>query len=214
MTPARVVVGRAGRVYHPSMPRWTLPPMTRAQLLELSAGVILLGGAVAAAAYWSRATPVGRASVAFPVSRPAEPTAASDFELLDVAGRPVRLHDLRNRVVLINFWATWCAPCREEMPALETLARELGPRGLTVVGVNFKESRGQVEAFMKEHGLSFPMLLDEDGRASASYQVFALPATFLVDRRGMLAGTVLGAPDWAGPSARAYLGQLLAEPEA
>ena len=187
--------------------------MTRTQLLELSAGVILLGGAVGAAAYWSRAAPVARAA-AFPVSRPAEPTPAPDFELLDVTGRPVRLRELRNRVVLLNFWATWCAPCREEMPALQTLARELGPGGLTVVGVNFKESRRQVEAFIKEHGLSFPMLLDEDGRVSASYQVFALPVTFLVDRRGMIAGTVLGAPDWAGPGARAYLGQLLAEPEA
>jgi thiol-disulfide isomerase/thioredoxin len=188
--------------------------MTRTQLVELSAGVILLGGAVGAAAYWSRAAPVGRAPAAFPVSRPAAPTAASDFELPDLAGRPVRLRDLRNRVVLVNFWATWCAPCREEMPALETLARELGPRGLTVVGVNFKESKREVEAFMKEHRLSFPVLLDGDGRVSASYQVFALPVTFLVDRRGMLAGTVVGARDWVGPGARAYLGQLLAEPEA
>ena len=188
-------------------------PMTHTQLLELSAGVILLGGAVAGAAYWSRAAPVGRAA-AFPVSRPAEPTAASDFELLDLAERPVRLHDFRGRVVLLNFWATWCAPCREEMPALETLARELGPRGLTVVGVNFKESRREVEAFMKEHRLTFPMLLDVDGGVSQRYQVFALPVTFLVDRRGMLVGTVLGIRDWGGPDAQAYLGRLLGESEA
>ena len=188
--------------------------MTRTQLLELSAGVILLGGAVAGAAYWSRAAPPGRAPAPFPVSRAAEPTAALDFQLLDVTGRAVRLRDLRNRVVLLNFWATWCAPCREEMPALETLARELGPRGLTVVGVNFKESRQQVEAFMKAHGLSFPILLDADGQVSASYQVFALPVTFVVDRRGMVVGTVLGTRDWVGSGARAYFGQLLAEPEA
>jgi thiol-disulfide isomerase/thioredoxin len=117
-------------------------------------------------------------------------------------------------VVLLNFWATWCAPCREEMPALETLARELGPRGFTVVGVNFKESKREVEAFVKEHGLGFPMLLDGEGRASERYQVFALPVTFLVDRRGMVVGTVLGVRDWVGPDARAYLGQLLAQPEA
>jgi len=187
--------------------------MTRAQLLELSAGVILLGGAVGAAAYWSRVAPVGRAAT-FPVTRPADPTAASDFELLDLSGRPVRLRDFRGRVVLLNFWATWCAPCREEMPALETLARDLGPRGLTVVGVNFKETRRQVEAFRKEHALGFPILLDGDGRVTAGYQVFALPVTVLVDRRGMLAGTVLGVRDWVGPDARAYLGRLLVEPEA
>jgi cytochrome c biogenesis protein CcmG/thiol:disulfide interchange protein DsbE len=187
--------------------------MTRTQLLELSAGVILLGGAVVAAAYWSRGVPVGRAA-AFPVSRPAEPTAAPDFELPDLAGHPVRLRDFRGQVVLLNLWATWCAPCREEMPALEALARELGPRGLTVVGVNFKESRRPVEAFMKEHGVSFPMLLDGDGRVTERYQVFALPVTFIVDRRGMLVGTVLGIRDWLGPDARAYLDRLLAKPEA
>ncbi|HEY7142307.1 MAG TPA: TlpA disulfide reductase family protein [Methylomirabilota bacterium] len=187
--------------------------MTRAQLLELSAGVILLGGAIGAAAYWSRTAPAGRPA-AFPVSRSAEPTLAADLELLDLSGRSVRLHDLRGRVVLLNFWATWCAPCREEMPALETLGRELGPRGLAVVGVNFKESKAQVEAFIREHKLAFAMLLDSQGRVAERYQVFALPVTYLVDRRGMVVGTVLGTRDWVGSDARAYLGQLLAAPEA
>lgn len=187
--------------------------MTRAQLLELSAGVVLLGGALGAAAYWSRAAPVGRAD-AFPVSRPAGTIAASEFELSDLAGRPVRLRDFRGRVVLLNFWATWCEPCREEMPALDTLARELGPRGLAVVGVNFKEPRPKVEAFVQEHGLRFPMLLDAEGRTGNRYQIFALPVTFVVDRRGSLVGTVLGIRDWVGPDARAYLGRLLAAPEA
>ena len=187
--------------------------MTRTQLLELSAGLMLLGAAVGAAAYWSRAAPAGRPA-AFPVSRPAEPIPASELELLDLSGRTIRLRDLRGRVVLLNFWATWCEPCREEMPALETLARELGPRGLTVVGVNFKESRTAIEAFIQEQKLAFPMLLDAAGQAAERYQVFALPATFLVDRRGMVVGTVLGVRDWVGPDARAYLGQLLVGPEA
>ena len=187
--------------------------MTRAPLLELSAGLMLRGGAVGAAANWGRAAPTGRPA-AFPVSRPAEPTAASDLELLDLSGRPVRLRDFRGRVVLLNFWATWCVPCREEMPALETLARELGPRGLTVVAVNFKESRQEVEAFRQEHKLTFPMLLDSAGQVAERYQVFALPVTILVDRRGMVVGTVLGIRDWVGPDARAYLGRLLAAPEA
>jgi peroxiredoxin len=100
------------------------------------------------------------------------------------------------------------------MPALEMLSRELGPRGLTVVGVNFKEARGDVEAFVRQHELRFPMVLDTDGRTSQLYQVFALPATFVIDRQGMLVGTVLGIRDWAGPGARAYLGRLLATPQA
>src|SRR5262249_53814373 len=158
------------------------PSMTRAQMLELSAGVILLGGAIGAAAYWSRPGPTGRADV-FAVARPAEPAVAPDLELPDLAGQPVRLRDLRGRVVLLNFWATWCPPCREEMPALDALARELGPKGLTVLGVNFKESRPQIDAFVRERRLGFPMLLDADGLVSERYQVFALPGSVLVDRR-------------------------------
>jgi peroxiredoxin len=187
--------------------------MTRAQLVELSAGVILLAGAVGAAAYWSRGATVGRAED-FPVSRPAEPTAAPDVELDDLTGQPARLRDLRGRVVLLNFWATWCAPCREEMPALETLARDFGPRGLTVVGVNFKEPKAQIEDFVRDNRLTFPTWLDSEGLVARRYQVFALPVTFVVDRRGMLVGSVLGIRDWLGPAARAYLGRLLAVPQA
>jgi peroxiredoxin len=187
--------------------------MTRTQVLELSAGVVLLGAAIGGAAYWNRSVPTV-APAAFPVARPAETIAAPEFELLDLTGRPVRLRDFRGRVVLLNFWATWCVPCREEMPALETLSRELGPRGLTVVGVNFKESREEVDAFVRQYELRFPMVLDADGRTSQLYQVFALPATFVVDRQGTLVGTILGIRDWVGPGARAYLGRLLANPQA
>jgi peroxiredoxin len=183
--------------------------MTRAQLLELSAAVVLLGGAVAGAAYWHRAGSVARPDT-FPVSRPAEPIKAWDLELSDLTGRTVRIGDFRGQVVLLNFWATWCAPCRDEMPALETLARELGPRGLAVVGVNYKESKPQVQAFVREQKLGFPVLLDDEGQVAKRYQVFALPVTVLVDRQGMVAGTVLGIRDWVAPDARAYLDRLLA----
>jgi len=187
--------------------------MTRAQFLELGAGVLLLGGAVGAAAYWSRGAPAGRAD-AFPVSRPTEPVAAAEMELSDLSGQPLRLSDLRGRVVLLNFWATWCAPCRDEMPALKALARELGPRGLTVVGVNFRESKQDVEVFAREYGLDFPMLLDGEGRLAKRYQVYALPVTLLVDRRGMVVGTAVGIRNWVGPDARAYLERLLSTPGA
>jgi thiol-disulfide isomerase/thioredoxin len=190
------------------MARWPWGPfMTRARL-ELAAGCLLLGGALVAAAYWGR-PPTGRAD-AFLVTRPAAAVSAADFDLADLAGRRVRLRDLRGQVVLVNFWATWCGPCREEMPALATLARELGPRGLAVLGVNYQEPRAKVEAFAREQGLTFPILLDENGAAGAAAQVFALPTTLVVDRRGRLVGTVLGIRDWTGRDARAYLGGLLA----
>jgi peroxiredoxin len=99
------------------------------------------------------------------------------------------------------------------MPALGTLADELGPRGLTVIGVNYKEAKPGIEAFLKERKLAIPILLDRDGKVAERYQVYALPATFIVNRRGMLVGTVLGSRDWVGPDARDYLGRLLTEPE-
>jgi peroxiredoxin len=187
--------------------------MTRGQMLELSAGVVLLGAAVGGAAYWQRAAPAPGPDT-FPVSRPAEPIDAWDLELPDLTGQTVRIRDLRGQVVLLNFWATWCAPCRDEMPALEVLARELGPRGLAVLGVNYKESRRQVQAFVREQKLSFPVLLDEAGEVAKRYQVFALPVTVLVNRQGKVAGTVLGMRDWVAPDARAYLDRLLTRPKA
>jgi peroxiredoxin len=186
--------------------------VTRVQLLELSAAVLLLGAAVGGAAYWHRAAPPPRPDT-FPVSRPADAIEAWDLELSDLAGRTVRIRDLRGQVVLLNFWATWCAPCRDEMPGLATLARELGPRGLAVIGVNYKESKREVQAFVQEQKLGFPVLLDDGGQVAKRYQVFALPVTVLVDRRGMVAGTVLGIRDWVAPDARAYLDRLLTQPK-
>jgi thiol-disulfide isomerase/thioredoxin len=187
--------------------------MTRGQMLELAAGIAILGAAVGGAAYWSRATPGGRPA-AFAVTRPAEPLVATDFELVDLAGRTVRLSDFRGRVVLVNFWATWCAPCREEMPALETLSKDLAPHGLTVVAVNHKEAKSVIETFLREGKLTIPVVLDKDGRVAERYQVYALPATFIVNRHGKVVATVLGSRDWVGPDARDYLGRLLNEPEA
>jgi thiol-disulfide isomerase/thioredoxin len=187
--------------------------MTRVQRVELAVGIAVLAVALAAAAYWMRAAPSGRAD-AFPVARPARATAAVPFELPDLAGPPLRLDALRGRVVLLNFWATWCVPCRDEMPALDTLGRELGPKGLAVIGVNLKEARPDVETFVRDQGLRFPILLDADGAVGARYQVFALPTTLMIDRQGQVVGTVLGIRNWVGPDARAYLGQLLARPGA
>jgi thiol-disulfide isomerase/thioredoxin len=138
---------------------------------------------------------------------------APDFELVDLGGRAVRLSDFRGRVVLVNFWATWCAPCREEMPALGTLAKDLGPLGLTVVAVNHKEGKSVIETFLREGKLTILVVMDKDGRVAERYQVHALPATFIVNRQGKVVGTVLGSRDWVGPDARDYLGRLLNEPE-
>lgn len=92
---------------------------------------------------------------------------------------------------------------------METLARELGPRGLVVLAVNYQEDPGTVAEFAREYGLSVPILLDRSGDVAARYRVVGLPATFLIDRGGSLVGTALGFRDWGGAPARSYLDALL-----
>jgi peroxiredoxin len=112
---------------------------------------------------------------------------APDFELASLDGRKVSLKDLRGKVVLLNFWATWCPPCKAEMPDLEALYREYGAaRDFVVVGANLEEDAGAVEAFVRERGLSFPVLLDSEGATAGSFGVRGLPATFIIDREGRI----------------------------
>jgi len=139
------------------------------------------------------------------------PEPAPPVTLRDLAGRSVQLDDFRGRVVVLNVWATWCQPCREELPAMEALARELAPRGLTILAVNHQEPEARVAAFAREYRLTLPILLDPDGQVVARYRAVGLPATYFVDRIGRLVGSVLGIRAWHAPPARAYLDRLLAE---
>ena len=109
---------------------------------------------------------------------------APDFRLDDLEGRPVRLADYRGQVVLINFWATWCLPCRTEMPEIESVYRAHRERGFGVLAIDMQEHAGLVRPFMAELGLTFPALLDLDGSVGRAYRARALPASFLVDRQG------------------------------
>jgi thiol-disulfide isomerase/thioredoxin len=178
--------------------------------LELTLGLICAIALVTGGVVWRRGAARDQpAPGPFQVAR-GIPEPAPDFELPSLAGGAVRLAELRGRVVLVNLWATWCEPCRDEMPAMEILARDLGPRGLAVVAVNFKEAEEPIRRFVRDYALTFPVLLDADGAVAARYRAFGLPATYLIDRRGALVGTVLGLRDWTSPEARAYLGELLA----
>jgi thiol-disulfide isomerase/thioredoxin len=172
--------------------------------------VALLAGALAAAAYVATVQEgIRRSARPFEVVRVPAPEPAPAFELFDLAGRPVSLIDFRGRVVILTFWATWCEPCREEMPAMMKLARELGERGLAVVAVNVKEPAARVEAFVKELGLTFAVILDSRGEVSDRYQLQALPTTYLIGRDGNLLALALGYRDWESPGARAFVAELL-----
>jgi thiol-disulfide isomerase/thioredoxin len=188
------------------------PASARHRWLELVAFVLLLGGALVGAAYLGSARDAARldGAAAFDVVRPQISEPAPDFTLTDLQGRRVRLQDFRGRVVLLNFWATWCAPCREEFPAMVALSRDLGDQGLVVAAVNFQEERELVAGFAQEFGVSFTVLLDPDGETARAYRVQALPTTVFVDRQGRLAGVALGYRAWHAGPARAWLRELLA----
>src|SRR3990172_7816962 len=123
---------------------------------------------------------------------------APDFTRPSLAGPPVSLHEQQGKVVLINFWATWCAPCREEMPALQAAYEKLADQGLVVLGVNWTQvdNLADVETFVAELGLTFPILLDSDGAVSEDlYQVLGLPTSVLVGRAGTIRAVRIGILD-------------------
>jgi peroxiredoxin len=114
---------------------------------------------------------------------PAVGNPAPDFSLDDLSGERIHLADLRGKVVLINFWATWCGPCRLEMPALQVRAERFAPQ-MAVLAVNFDEPADQVQAFVDELGLTFPVLLDPGAEVQDLYRVRGYPTTYLVDSEG------------------------------
>jgi cytochrome c biogenesis protein CcmG/thiol:disulfide interchange protein DsbE len=119
---------------------------------------------------------------------------APDFTLPSLAGEPVTLSDLQGQVVLVNIWATWCPPCRDEMPAIEAVYQRYGNRGFTVLAVNQMEPQAAVADFVQELGLTFPIVLDGRGSVSQLYRVRALPTTFFIGRDGMIRDMLIGGP--------------------
>ena len=123
------------------------------------------------------------------------PTPA--LELSDLGGARHRLADYRGKVVLVNFWATWCTPCREEMPSIEQLKKALAGRPFAVLAVNVDEPDSRVRNFLSQLPLDFTVLMDPGKQATAAWKVRILPASFLVARDGRVRYTVTGELDWA-----------------
>jgi peroxiredoxin len=118
--------------------------------------------------------------------------AAPDFTLQTPAGEEVRLSDYRGQVVLLNTWATWCPPCRAEMPDLEAYYQQHQVDGFVVLAVNSQENPDTVAAFLGEHDFTFPVLLDPEGEVMKEYGVLGLPTSFFIDRDGIMRGV------WSG----------------
>ena len=118
--------------------------------------------------------------------------AAPDFTLQDVSGKNVRLADLKGRVVLVEFWATWCPPCRDEIPSIERLHTQYGAKGLTVLAVALDEGAwDEVKAFIAEQKITYTVLKGTED-VSAKYMVRLIPATFLIDKQGLIKKQYLG----------------------
>jgi peroxiredoxin len=140
---------------------------------------------------------------------------APDFELPDLDGaRRLRLADLRGRVVLLNFWATWCKPCEDEMPAMERLYRALQGPEFELVAISVDTDREAVARFRERLGLSFPILLDPRAEVSRAYQTTGYPESFLIDRAGSLASQrFVGPRAWDDPDYVAVVKRVLDEQE-
>ncbi len=163
-----------------------------------------LGAALAAPSAWAGD---GTHRVdAWPTDKPTPPVA-----LTDMSGRPWTLASARGQVVAINFWATWCAPCRTEMPSLQRLQTLGRDRGLAVVTVNYKEPAAAIRTFVPV-SFELPVLLDADGAVAGAWTPRVFPTTVLVDRSGSARTVVVGGLDWAGADAARLLEPLLAAP--
>ncbi|WP_042346277.1 thiol-disulfide oxidoreductase ResA [Bacillus massiliigorillae] len=111
---------------------------------------------------------------------------APDFVLTDLEGKKHQLSDYKGQGVFLNFWGTWCPPCKEEMPYMDNQYQQYKDKGVQVLAVNIEESEVAVSSFVKKLGLSFPVPLDRDGRVNDAYGVFNLPVTFLIDKNGKI----------------------------
>ncbi len=126
-------------------------------------------------------------------------------------GKPVQLSDYRGKVVVLNFWATWCPPCVDETPSLVTLQHYLGPKGGTIIGVSLDDDEQAYTRFLAQNGIDFPTYRDPSKKIPEEYGTYMYPETYIIDRQGRIARKIVGAQDWMSPSMTRYLDSVLAE---
>ena len=157
---------------------------------------------------------VGAMSTGMSVPFAASGSPAPDFDArtLDSIPSPRHIAAYRGEVVLLNLWATWCGPCKVEMPSIQALHEALGPKGLKVVAISVDDpgNENRIRRFVADYGLTFEVLNEGSGRIEVDYQSPGIPATFLIDRKGIIRKRVLGAADWNTREQREMIEKLLA----
>jgi len=143
--------------------------------------------------------PAGTGSADQSLTPVAERPAAPDFDLKDPDGRPQRLADYRGKAVILNFWATWCPPCREEMPSMQRAHEAVADDGIAVIAINVGEDADTINQFLADTPVAFPLPMDLDSRVVQSYPVRGLPTTFVIDPEGRLTYVATGGREWDDP---------------
>lgn len=137
-------------------------------------------------------------------------TVAPEFELPGLDGKQHKLSEYKGKVVFLNFWATWCKPCAEEIPSMQMLHENLEPFPFEIVAVSVdKDGPEVIEPFLKKYGVSFPVLHDRKGRVKELYKTTGVPETFIIDQNGVIAEKVWGPRDWADPASISMVKELI-----
>ena len=134
---------------------------------------------------------------------------APDFTLSDLQGKSIALSSLKGKVVLLNFWATWCPPCKAEMPAMNRLYHEIKARGFEIIAVSTDTSLSTIRDYLAKNRVDFPILHDEKKSVSKQYRVFSMPTTFLIDKNGTIVEKFYGEYDWTDSDVRKQIEKLL-----
>ncbi len=136
---------------------------------------------------------------------------APEFSAKTLTGETVKLSDYKGKVVMINFWASWCGPCRQEMPLLEEMSKEMEKAGFVLLGLNIDEEVGDAKDFLKTSPVTFPVLLDPEGKVAELYQVQTMPSSFFIDRKGNLSHLHSGYKPGEEDDYRKVIKKLLAQ---